>query len=55
MPERIRTDNGHPFASNAIGRLSQLSVWWIQLGITPELIEPASPSRTAATSACTAR
>jgi transposase-like protein len=25
VPERIRTDNGHPFASNAIGRLSQRS------------------------------
>lgn len=43
MPERIRTDNGHPFASRAIGRLSQLSVWWVSLGILPEFIEPASP------------
>jgi hypothetical protein len=24
---RIRTDNGQPFASNALGRLSTLSVW----------------------------
>jgi len=43
LPERIRTDNGIPFASNALRRLSRLSVWWIRLGITPELIEPASP------------
>jgi transposase InsO family protein len=43
LPERIRTDNGHPFASTAIARLSQLSVWWITLGITPELIEPGKP------------
>jgi transposase InsO family protein len=43
LPERIRTDNGVPFASNALRRLSRLAVWWIRLGITPELIEPASP------------
>ena len=43
LPERIRTDNGHPFASTAIARLSQRSVWWITLGITPELIEPGKP------------
>jgi putative transposase len=45
MPERIRSDNGAPFASNALGRLSQLSVWFIRLGIIPELIEPASPQQ----------
>ncbi len=43
LPQRIRSDNGTPFASNALGRLSSLSVWFIQLGITPELIEPSSP------------
>jgi transposase InsO family protein len=43
LPERIRSDNGQPFASCALGRLSQLSVWWLQLGIRPELIQPASP------------
>lgn len=43
LPERIRTDNGPPFASTALGRLSRLSVWWIKLGILPDLIEPASP------------
>jgi len=37
LPHRIRTDNGVPFASNALARLSQLSVWFIQLGIYPEL------------------
>ena len=45
LPLRIRSDNGTPFASTALGRLSQLSVWWIQLGITPELIEPAHPEQ----------
>jgi len=45
LPTIIRTDNGSPFASTAIGRLSSLSVWWIRLGIYPELIEPASPQQ----------
>ena len=29
LPNRIRTDNGVPFASNALARLSHLSAWWI--------------------------
>jgi putative transposase len=33
--DRIRSDSGHPF--DRMGNLSQLSVWWIQRGITPEL------------------
>jgi transposase InsO family protein len=45
LPWIIRTDNGSPFASTALGRLSRLSVWWIRLGIEPELIEPASPAQ----------
>jgi len=45
LPDRIRTDNGAPFASNALGRLSQLSVWFIKLGIYPELIEPGEPQQ----------
>lgn len=45
LPERIRSDNGAPFASSALGRLSTLSVWWIRLGIHPELIEPAHPEQ----------
>ena len=45
LPERIRSDNGEPFASNALGRLSTLSVWWVRLGIRPELIEPARPDQ----------
>lgn len=43
LPDRIRSDNGAPFASNALGRLSQLSMWFVRLGITPEFIEPSSP------------
>jgi len=45
LPNRIRTDNGVPFASNALARLSQLSVWFILLGIYPELIEPGKPQQ----------
>jgi transposase InsO family protein len=45
LPEAIRSDNGTPFASTALGRLSQLSVWWIRLGIRPELIEPGKPQQ----------
>lgn len=45
LPNRIRTDNGAPFATRALGRLSQLSVGWIELGIRPELIEPGKPYR----------
>lgn len=45
LPKRIRTDNGVPFASNAIARLSTLSVWFIKLGIYPEHIEPGKPQQ----------
>ena len=44
LPQRIRSDNGTPFASTALGRLSRLSVWCIKLGILPDLIEPRLPS-----------
>jgi transposase InsO family protein len=45
LPERIRMDNGAPFASVGIGGLSELSVWWIKLGIRPERIEPGKPAQ----------
>jgi len=45
LPEILRTDNGVPFATGALARLSQLSVWWIRLGVYPELIEPAHPEQ----------
>jgi len=45
LPLAIRTDNGSPFASCGLARLSKLSVWWIKLGIHPELIEPGCPSQ----------
>jgi putative transposase len=45
LPAAIRSDNGTPFASTALARLSELSVWWIQLGIRPELIQPGKPQQ----------
>lgn len=45
IPDRIRTDNGVPFATMAIARLSALSVWFIRLGIYPEFIEPGCPQQ----------
>lgn len=45
MPKIIRTDKGVPFASAGLGRLSRLSVWWIRLGIYPELIELGHPEQ----------
>ena len=47
LPQRLRTDNGTPFASMALGRLSQISVWLIKLGVLPDLIEPGSPQQNA--------
>ena len=45
LPRRIKTDNGSPFAAATLGRLSQLSVWWLRLGILPELSEPGKPQQ----------
>lgn len=45
LPEAILTDNGIPFASNGLRRLSRLSVWWIRLGIQPLLIQPGHPEQ----------
>ena len=43
LPNAIRTDNGPPFSTVALGGLSRLSVWWIKLGILPERIRPGHP------------
>ena len=45
LPKRIRTDNGVPFATHTLARLSSLSAWWVRLGILPELIEPGKPQQ----------
>jgi transposase InsO family protein len=46
LPEAIRTDNGVPFVKpTAIHGLSSLSVWWVELGIEPERIQPGKPQQ----------
>ena len=45
LPERLRTDNGVPFASLGTAGLSKLSIWWVRLGIVPERIEPGCPQQ----------
>lgn len=46
LPDAIRTDNGPPFVVwNAICGLSALGVWWIQLGIRHDRIEPGKPQQ----------
>jgi transposase InsO family protein len=45
LPERIRSDNGGPFAATGLTRLSYLSVWWIRLGIQPERIALGHPEQ----------
>ncbi len=45
LPRAIRTDNGSPFASVALGGLSQLAIWLIKLGIRPERIETGHPEQ----------
>lgn len=45
LPVAIRTDNGAPFASTALGGLTRLSVWWLRLGIVPERIRAGRPEQ----------
>jgi putative transposase len=45
LPTRIRSDNGVPFATTTLARLSMLSAWWVRLGILPDLIEPGKPQQ----------
>jgi transposase InsO family protein len=45
LPEAIRTDNGQPFAGLSVGGLTQMSIWWLKLGIIPERIAPGKPQQ----------
>ena len=45
LPRAMRTDNGPPFASTGVGGLSELSLWWIKLGIQPDRIDPGKPQQ----------
>jgi transposase InsO family protein len=55
LPEVIRSDQGTPFATTALARLSTLAIWWIKLGIRLELNDRGRPAQNGALSACTGR
>jgi transposase InsO family protein len=46
IPKQIHTDNGSPFGSvRSIRRFTQLSYWFIELGIMPVFSDPAHPEQ----------
>jgi transposase InsO family protein len=45
LPRAIRSDNGAPFASAAVGGLSRLALYWMKLGILHERIKPGHPEQ----------
>jgi putative transposase len=48
LPRAIRTDNGVPFATQALHGLSYLNVWWMRLGIQHQRILPGRPDQNGA-------
>ena len=48
LPERIRSDNGEPFASHGLAGLTRLNVWWMLLGIAHERIDKGRPDQNGA-------
>jgi len=45
LPKAIQSDNGPPFASlRALGGLTQLSAWWVSLGIEVVRSRPGTPT-----------
>lgn len=45
LPERIRTDNGPPFAASGVTGLTPLALRFVRLGITLERIDPGKPQQ----------
>lgn len=46
LPEMIHTDNGAPFGCvNSLRRMTFLSVWFMDLGITPVYSDPGCPTQ----------
>lgn len=46
IPQQIHTDNGSPFGSvAAVQRFTQLSYWFIELGIMPVFSDPGHPEQ----------
>jgi putative transposase len=48
LPTAMRSDNGVPFASTGLARLSTLSVWWLRLGIRLDRSRPGHPEENGA-------
>jgi len=48
LPRCILSDNGSPFASPGLARLSRLSMWWLRLGIGVTRIQPGRPDQNGA-------
>jgi putative transposase len=48
LPGAIRSDNGVPFASTGLARLSTLSVWWLRLSIRLDRSRPGHPEENGA-------
>lgn len=46
VPRQMISDNGSPFSNaNSLGGLTQLTRWWIELGVTPIRIKPGRPDQ----------
>ncbi len=46
IPRQMISDNGTPFCSSlSLGGLTQLSRWWIEMGIIPIRIQPGHPQQ----------
>jgi putative transposase len=45
LPSYMLSDNGPPFASSGLGRLSRLGVWLLRLGVQPVYIQPGRPDQ----------
>lgn len=46
LPEYLHTDNGAPFGNaNSLRRMTQFSVWIIDVGVTPVYSDPAHPEQ----------
>ena len=45
LPLFMRNDNGPPFGSCGVGRLTDLSILIIKAGVTPEWIDPGEPQQ----------
>jgi transposase InsO family protein len=45
LPLVMRSDSGTPFSARGYGGLSELSAYWMSLGIRPERTQPAHPEQ----------